>query len=165
MDVLLPSPNIISSSKKKQASTILVRHRNSSNGMWMVQLGGQAEPHPTVPPTCNEVMLSDTTKKDLAQFHHAPLGSPVPSTLLKAIDAGFLCSFPGLTPQLMKNTFPRASIQARATWTRSVKTYNQLNGVKPIHFSPSTHTLWRHQHAPTYSSAPSLRPPTKFILI
>ena len=94
--------------KNKQATTILVGHRNSSNGMWMVQLGGQARPHPTVPPTFNAIMLSDTTKKDLAQFHHASLGSPVPSTLLKAIDAGFLSSFPGLTPQLVKNTFPRA---------------------------------------------------------
>ena len=49
--------------------------------MGMVQLGGQARPHPTVPPTCNAIMLSDTTKRDLAQFHHASLGSPVPSTL------------------------------------------------------------------------------------
>ena len=151
--------------KNKRATTILVGHRNSSNGMWMVQLGEQARPHTTLPPTCNAIILSDTTKKDLAQFHRALLGSPVPSTLLKTIVAGFLSSFPGHTTQLVKNTSPRASRQARATCTRSVKTYNQPNGVKPTHFLPSTHIPRHHQHAPTFSSVPSLRPPTKFTLI
>ena len=94
--------------KNIQAITILVGHRNSSNGMWMVQLGGQTRPHSTVPPTCNAIMLSDTTKKYLAQFHHASLGSPVPSTILKAIYAGFLSSFQGLTPQLVKKHLPKS---------------------------------------------------------
>ena len=103
--------------KNKRATKILVGHQNSSNGMWMVQLDKQAQPHTKLPLTCNTIMLSDTTKKYLAHFHHASLGSPFPSTLLKAIDAGFLSFFPGLTTQLVKNTSPRASIQARATWT------------------------------------------------
>ena len=94
--------------KNKRETTILVGHRNSSNGMWVVQLGEQAQPHTTLPPTCNAIMLSDTIKKDLAQFHHASLGSPVPSSLLKAIDAGFLSSFPGLTTQLVKKHPPKS---------------------------------------------------------
>ena len=78
--------------------------------MWMVQLGEQAQPHTMLPLTCNAIMLSDTTKKDFAQFHHASLGSPVLSTLLTEIDAGFLSYFPGLTTQLVKKTSPRASM-------------------------------------------------------
>ena len=64
--------------KNKRATTILVGHQNYSNVMWMVQLGEHARPHTTLPLTCNTIMLSDTTKKDLAQFHHASFGSPVP---------------------------------------------------------------------------------------
>ena len=154
--------------KNKRAITILVGHRNSSNGTWMVQLDEQAQPHTTLPLNCNTIMLSDTTKKDLAHFHHASLGSPVPSTLLAAIDAGFLLSFPGLTTQLVKNTSPRASRQARATWTRNVKTYNQQNGIKPTHLLPSTHIMFslphHHPHAPTCSSVPSSRPPKQCTL-
>ena len=76
--------------------------------MWMVQLDEQAQPHTTLPLACNAIMLSDTTKKDLAQFHHASLGSPVPYTLLAAIDAGFLSSFPGLPTQIVKKHLPKS---------------------------------------------------------
>ena len=76
--------------KNKRATTILVGHQNSSNSMWMVQLDKQAQPHTTLPITCNVIMISDTIKKDLTQFHHASLGSPVPSTILAEIDASTL---------------------------------------------------------------------------
>ena len=58
--------------------------------------------------TCNAIILSETTKKDLAQFHHAPLGFPVKSTFLNAIDAGFLASFPGLNKKLVTKHLPKS---------------------------------------------------------
>ena len=43
---------------------------------------------------------------DLTKYLHASLFSPVKSTLIKAIDKGFLMTFPGLTSALIKKHLP-----------------------------------------------------------
>ena len=155
--------------KNKRATKILVGHRNYSKSMRMVQLDEQAQPHTTLPLTCNAIMLSDTPKKDLAQFHHASLGSPVPSTLLAAIDAGFLSSFPRITTQLVNKHLPKSIQTGKGHMDQERKTYNQQNGIKPNHFLPSTQIMFslphHHLHAPTCSSVPSSRRLKIFTLI
>ena len=72
--------------------------------MWMVDLYNNT-------PTSkiyNDIVLSDTTKKDIAQLHHASLGFPVQSTLVDAINHGFLSSFPRLTTKLVTNYLPKS---------------------------------------------------------
>ena len=83
--------------RNKDNKIILIGRRDPyiTNGMWIVNLDDNA-PKQTMLNTCNAIILSDTTKKDLAQFHHASLGFPVKSTVIPAIDAGFLSSFPGM---------------------------------------------------------------------
>ena len=51
----------------------------------------------------NVIIRKDKTKCDLAIFLHKAVGSPVLSTLLKAIDNGHFQSFPGFTSELFKN--------------------------------------------------------------
>ena len=41
-------------------------------------------------------------KKQLSQFYHASLFSPIKSTLLKAIKAGYFRGCPGLTSKVIK---------------------------------------------------------------
>ena len=85
-----------------QQETIILGHRvpmwdaNYTNGMWMVNLPNINSPPPTLH-SANAIILADTTQRDLANLHHASLGSPVKSTLVDAIDSGFLSTFPGLT--------------------------------------------------------------------
>ena len=110
--------------------------------MCMVQLGEQTRPHTTLPPTCNAIMLSDTTKKYLAQFHHASLGSPVPSTLFKAIDAGFLSSFPRLTTQLVKKHLPKSIQTGKVHMDQERKNLqstkrSKANPIPPINTHPA----------------------------
>ena len=111
--------------------------------MWMVQLGEQARPHTTLPPTCNAIMLNDTTKKDQAQFHHASLGSTVPSTLLKAIDVSFLSSFPGLTTQLVKKHLPKSIQTSKGDMDQERKNlqptkWSKSNPLPPINTHPAS---------------------------
>ena len=88
--------------RNKQGDIIIIGHRvpmgdkDYTNGMWMVNLNKNTPPS-SVLHSSNAIILSDTTKTDLAKLHHASLGSPVKSTLVNAINKGFLNTFPGLT--------------------------------------------------------------------
>ena len=73
--------------RNKEGVVIIVGHRRGPNTMWLVQLEAD-RPITEVTPNCNAIILSDTTKRDLAKFHHVSLGFPVKSTLLDAIDNG-----------------------------------------------------------------------------
>ena len=93
-------------------------------------------------------MLSDTTKRDLAQFHHSSLGFPVPSTLLKAIAAGFLSSLAGLTPQLVKKHLPKSIHTGKGHMDQERKNLqstkrSKANPLPPVNAHPAappTHT-------------------------
>ena len=95
--------------RNKENEIILIGRRDPyiTNGMWIVNLDDNA-PKQNMLNTCNAIILSDTTKKDLAQFHHASLGFPVKSTVIQAIDAGFLSSFPGMNKKLITKHLPKS---------------------------------------------------------
>ena len=54
----------------------------------------------------NVIIRKDKTKRDLSGFLHKAVGSPVLSTLLKAVDNGHFVSFPGFTNDLFKKHLP-----------------------------------------------------------
>jgi hypothetical protein len=67
----------------------------------------------SLPPTlaaanvlCPAFLPSSTLAADIVAFMHAALGSPVLSTLQKALDSGFLPGFPGLTSRSLRNNPP-----------------------------------------------------------
>ena len=73
----------------------------------MVQVKGDV-PNTSLIHRSNAIILAETTTKDLAQFHHATLRSPAKSTLIAAIDKGFLVSFPGLTRKFISKHLPKS---------------------------------------------------------
>ena len=90
----------------------MIGHRNDINKMWMVQVKDDI-PNTSLIHRSNAIILAEITKKDLAQFHHAALGSPAKSTLLAAIDKGFLASFPGLTRKLISKHLPKSEAMVK----------------------------------------------------
>jgi hypothetical protein len=70
--------------------TVIITGRRTSNGLWSI---------PIATPThqVNGILRLDKTKAELALYHHATLGSPATSTLLRALRRGHLTTFPGAT--------------------------------------------------------------------
>ena len=121
--------------RNKSGAIIIVGHRRGPNSMWLVDLDDNT-PTTSLLPTCNAIILSETTKKDLAQFHHASLGSPVTSTLLSSIDAGFLASFPGLTKKLVKKHLPKSEHTSKGHLDQERQ---HLQSTRPPPLSKSKH--------------------------
>jgi hypothetical protein len=87
----------------KMNSTIITGSR-TANGLWTIPL--------TIPRPfhqANGILRLDKTKQELALYYHATLGSPVSSTLLRAIRRGHLITFPGLTTQLISKHLPKST--------------------------------------------------------
>ena len=81
--------------------TVIITGRRTSNGLWSI---------PIATPThqVNGILRLDKTKAELALYHHATLGSPATSTLLRALGRGHLTTFPGLTTQLISKHLPKS---------------------------------------------------------
>ena len=93
--------------RNSHGTIIMVGYREHRNKMWMVNVQNN-KPHKCMMQGCNAIILSDTTKNDLAKFHHVSLGNPVKLTLIGAIDKGFLATFPGLTRKLAHKFLPKS---------------------------------------------------------
>jgi hypothetical protein len=72
------------------------------NGLWSLPIL-DAPPHQT-----NGILRTDKPKQELATYLHATLGSPAPSTLLRAICRGHLTTIPGLTTNLTSKHLPKS---------------------------------------------------------
>ena len=90
----------------------LYARRCQSSGMYILNL---KHPHVLSPaPTTNlDVFLANnvhamSTKTDLAIYYHRTLYSPVPSTLIQAIQKGFFATWPGLTAELISKHLPKS---------------------------------------------------------
>ena len=79
-----------------QGRTILVGTRDGPNKLWYLHKNTadhKANNGVKIP----SFLPSSTKPADVVAFHHAALGSPVVSTLVKAINKNYLPGFPGLT--------------------------------------------------------------------
>ena len=54
----------------------------------------------------NVILHKDTTKSDLAQFHHGALFSPVTSTISESIKNNHFITWPGLSEKLIIKHLP-----------------------------------------------------------
>ena len=100
----------ITNNKNEQ---VLTGPRDQRTGLWTVKIPLANQTISTVSkspsqPIANGLIWSKTTKTDLALFHHAALGHPTKITLNKAIQAGFLKSFPGLNSELINKHLPKS---------------------------------------------------------
>jgi len=73
---------------------VIITGKCEPNGLWSIPLL-----HPIH--QANDILWLDETSTELANYHHASLGSPTKSTLLQAIRLGHLITFPGLTTKLI----------------------------------------------------------------
>jgi hypothetical protein len=80
---------------------IIITGTRTPNGLWSIPL--HAPTH-----QANGILRLDKTKQELAMYYHATLGSPVPSTLLRAIRRGHLTTFPQLTTNLITKHLPKS---------------------------------------------------------
>ena len=82
-------------------NTVIINGTRTPNGLWTI---------PITPPLhqANGILRLDKTKQELALYYHATLGSPVSSTLLRAIRRGHLVTFPGLTTRLISKHLPKS---------------------------------------------------------
>ena len=73
--------------------------RNRTNGLWCVDLSAQSPPT-TLNNKANYIVTKTNAEK-ITRFLHGACGSPTIETFAKAIEAGFLATWPGA---LSRNT-------------------------------------------------------------
>jgi hypothetical protein len=98
---------------------VIIQGTRMRNGLWSVPIGPATQqqanniilPHNKPRQSnhqANGILRTDRPKQELARYLHATLGSPVPSTLLRAIRKTHLVTFPGLTTTLISKHLPNA---------------------------------------------------------
>jgi hypothetical protein len=95
---------------------ILQGHRDPVSRLWLMPL---APPAPVcLPPACTPPAYSlsaytSSTKSELLQFVHASAFSPVPSTLISAINKNHFVTWPGLTTKAIRRHLPKSLATAQ----------------------------------------------------
>jgi hypothetical protein len=74
---------------------IIIQGTRMPNGLWSIPISTKPQHQ------ANGILRTDKVKNELATYHHATMGGPVPSTLLRAIRRSHLTTFPGLTTNLI----------------------------------------------------------------
>jgi hypothetical protein len=86
---------------------IIITGKRMSNGLWSIPITSTTADPPPVH-QANGILRLDKPRQELAAYHHATLGSPAPSTLIRAISRGHLHTFPGLTTSLIAKHLPKS---------------------------------------------------------
>jgi hypothetical protein len=81
---------------------VIIKGKRMPNGIWSIPIT-QTTTH-----QANAILRTDQPKQELAAYLHAALGSPAPSTLLRAIRNGHLTTIPGLTTNLISKHLPKS---------------------------------------------------------
>ena len=101
----------------KNGEVIIEGRRNPNNGLYMIPLSPRQPTPIAEAPKKSLKALSmircAKTKADLAAFLHGTLGSPVISTLLRAIKRGHFTHWPGLTEELIRKHLPKSLATAK----------------------------------------------------
>jgi hypothetical protein len=94
----------------QQNDRIVLQGTRDPNGLWNLNLNSQP---PTAPAAkqlrhaANNV-YEFQNKRDIVGYLHQACCSPVPSTWIKAIEAGHFTTWPGLTADLVRKHLPKA---------------------------------------------------------
>jgi hypothetical protein len=81
---------------------IIIKGKRMPNSLWSIPLTQK------VLHQANGILRTDQPKQELATYLHAALGSPAPSSLLRAICRGHLTTIPGLTINLISKFLPKS---------------------------------------------------------
>jgi hypothetical protein len=91
-------------------NTIVLKGTRDPNGLWNLSLNDQSPSTPAsheLTHAANNVYELQN-KKDIVQYLHQACCSPVPSTWIKAIEAGHFITWPGLTADLVQTNLPKS---------------------------------------------------------
>jgi hypothetical protein len=120
--------------------------RHQQNGLWYVDLQNQKQTPmpPLLPVPCFPALTGHlnnvyelTTKQQIVVYYHKACFSPVPSTWIKAIDAGFFATWPGLTSALVRNHLPKSEATCKGHM-RTTRTNVRSTKPQPLLAGPST---------------------------
>jgi hypothetical protein len=103
----------------------------------------------------NGILRTDKPKQELATYLHADLGSPAPSTLLRAIRRGHLTTIPGLTTNLISKHLSKSVATTLGHQDQEAKNLRSTKSIADTLTQPSPPSLL----LPSDSDlAPSLEP-------
>ena len=85
---------------------VLLGTRSGPNGLWYLVPPNEQPSLQEANAARPSFLPASTKPADIVAFMHAALGSPVLSTLRKAIDNGYIHGFPGLTSRTIRNHPP-----------------------------------------------------------
>jgi hypothetical protein len=94
----------------EQNNAIVLKGTRDPNGLWNLSLNGQSPSAPTsqqLSHAANNVYKLQN-KQDIVRYLHQVCCSPVPSTWIKAIEAGHFITWPGLTAGLVRKHLPKS---------------------------------------------------------
>jgi hypothetical protein len=81
---------------------VIITGTRTNNGLWSIPINN------TPNHQANGILRTDKPKQELAIYLHATLGSPAPTTLLRAIRRHHLTTIPGLTTNLISKHLPKS---------------------------------------------------------
>jgi hypothetical protein len=96
-------------------NNVVIQGQRAPNGLWHLNLKdcnartAQEQPHHSA----NLSTLAHQSASDRIAFLHAAAGYPVLSTWLKAIEAGYFATWPGLTATTVRRYLPASIISAK----------------------------------------------------
>jgi hypothetical protein len=89
---------------------IVLTGTRDANGLWVLNLKNDTTIAPTN--TTNQHAANNVhehrSQKDIVKYLHQACCSPVPSTWIKAIDAGHFATWPDLTSNLLRKHLPKS---------------------------------------------------------
>ncbi|KAI2504487.1 Reverse transcriptase (RNA-dependent DNA polymerase) [Fragilaria crotonensis] len=107
-------------------NTVIITGTRTPNGLWSIPLDVPLAHQ------ANGILRLDESHEQLAIYHHTTLGSPAPSTLLRAIRRGHLTTFPGLTTQLISKHLPKSIATTLGHQDQEAKNIRSTRSVPPI---------------------------------
>ena len=106
-------------------SILLTGQHDPTTRLWHLSLPTSL---PTTPPSyAMHAAIGSMMPADLVAFTHAALFSPALSTLVIALDKGFLTNFPGLTPLLLCKQPPQSIPMIKGHLNQAVTKEPALN--------------------------------------
>ena len=101
----------------KNNKIIIEGDRDAITNLWLIPLDNNNKPDKQLKPQSTYIQVQHTAnsayrKKSASRlqvFHHASLGTPVVTTLIRAINNNWLTSFPGLTATGIWKYLPKST--------------------------------------------------------
>lgn len=143
-------------------TVVLEGTRNTDTGLWNMPLqqlppttSSSTSPAMEAPIQLANHVHEMRTKRDLVQYLHRSCGSPVTSTWLKAIEAGFFATWPGLTLDLVRKHLPKSIATAKGHMRQ------QMQGVRSTKPKMPPTQASTHNNVPIDEFQPTSNSPTR----